>query len=95
MEVTQDRYQHVFLQTIQALINLKQKNVNIINASKIRKTLENRIHFFMSPIKLTKRISINLQFLKKSGYLQQMTGKNFFIPDEFIHKGNKILEEFE
>ena len=51
------------------------------------------MHFFVSPIKLTKRISTNLQFLQNSGYLKQLSGKNFFIPDEFMEKGNKIIEE--
>ncbi|NHI93643.1 MAG: hypothetical protein EAX96_14240 [Candidatus Lokiarchaeota archaeon] len=75
------------------MITFKEKNVNITNASKIRRKIEEKLHFFVSPIKLTKRISINLQFLRKSGYLQQLSGKNFFIPDEFIEKGNKIIKE--
>ena len=53
------------------------------------------MHFFVSPIKLTKRITINLQFLGNSGYLQQLSGKNFFIPDEFVEKGSKIINDLK
>ena len=95
MKLPNDRNQYIFLQTIQALINLKKKQINVANASKIRRTLEQTIHFFMSPIKLTKRISVYLQFLNNSGYLEQVTGKNFSIPDDFVIKGTSILEDFE
>ena len=95
MKINQDRNQYIFLQTVQALINLKKKRVNVANASKIRRTLEQTIHFFMSPIKLTKRISVYLQFLNNSGYIEQLSGKNFSIPDDFLNKGMNILEEFD
>ncbi len=94
MKIPQDRNQFIFLQTIQALINLKENKVNVANASKIRRTLEQTIHFFMSPIKLTKKISTYLQFLTNSGYIEQLSGKNFSIPDDFINKGINILEDF-
>ena len=94
MNIPNDRNQFIFLQTVQALINLKQNKINVANASKIRRTLEQTIHFFMSPIKLTKRISVNLQFLNNSGYLEQISGKNFTIPEDFIKKGVSILEDF-